>query len=305
MKYLSLFTVAVSLFLFSCNSANQNAKEDSATVAVEKVVTGKMKFNESVLPYNGGLLISNFGTDALEPLNQSGKGFILFYKDDSLQTIVPAKGNLHAPKGMYVKDDVLFVADVNKVAVYNLKDTAAAPVNIQFPADDVFVNDLAGDGKNLYVSVVNTGNIYKLDITDLSKVAQVKPEKFSNVVGANGLVIDGNTMYVASYPADGKTTDANVVYVIKDMNNPAPEKLITEAGQYDGLALSADKKLLYVGNWSPVGVEVIDMDTKAKTPLAMDSVKFAGVADFSLVGDSVLYIPDLVNSTLVIKSINK
>lgn len=206
---------------------------------------------------------------------------------------------------MYVKDDVLFVADVNKIAVYNLKDTAVTAVNIQFPADDMFVNDLAADGNYLYASVVNTGNIYRLDILDVTKAAQIVPEKFSNVTGANGLVIDGTTMYVASYPADGNTTDANVVYIIKDMNNPAPEKLITEAGQYDGLALSSDKKSLYVGNWTPVGVEVINMETKTKTPLAMDSVKFGGVADFSLVGDSVLYIPDLVNSTLVIKSLNK
>lgn len=47
------------------------------------------------MPYNGGLLISNFGTDALEPFNQSGKGFTLFYTDD-----------------------VIFVADVTKDDIF-------------------------------------------------------------------------------------------------------------------------------------------------------------------------------------------
>lgn len=31
-------------------------------------------------PYNGGILIANFGTEQLNPLNAEGKGYILYYK---------------------------------------------------------------------------------------------------------------------------------------------------------------------------------------------------------------------------------
>ena len=47
-------------------------------------------------------------------------------------------------------------------------------------------------------------------------------------------------MYVASYPADGNTSEKHVVYRISDLtNNPQPEKLVTVPGQYDGIAFAS------------------------------------------------------------------
>ena len=247
MKKFSIFTLGALLIVTACTNtkkSDQKNGEDNHSVASEILVNTQLKFNESTLPYKGGVLVANFGSDQLNPLNTDGKGFILNYKDDVLMPFIAAKGELNAPKGMFERNGMLYVADVNKIAVFNLKDTAAQALTIKFPKEDLFVNDLAADGNSLYASVTNTGNIYKIDISDISKLDTQEPVLFANVVGANGLLIENGVMYVASYPADGLTTEKNVIYSIKDLKNPIPEPFITVPGQYDGLALSFDKKTM-------------------------------------------------------------
>lgn len=297
--------IGACVFGTSCVfKAKQEVKESlQAEVLQEKgkIVTDKIRFCESTLPLGTNLLIANFGTEQLNPLNQEGKGYILSYSGNETSVLIPADGNLSAPKGMYNTGDYLFICDVNKVVVYNLKKSDEAPQIIQFPADDLFVNDLAAKGSILYVSVTNTGRIYSLDISDLSGLSNVKPVLYTQVTGANGIVVEGNSMYVASYPADGTTTAENVVYYIPDLSKPVPEKFITEAGQYDGIALSANKETLYVTNWSPAGVARINMANKAIEYITLDE-KVIGPADISLVGN-VLYVPDLPNSRVLVVSL--
>lgn len=73
-------------------------------------------------------------------------------------------------------------------------------------------------------------------------MSDITPIKWVDIIGPNGLIIDNGIMYVASYPADGTTTDANVIYQITDFANPVVEKFTILPGQYDGIALSADKR---------------------------------------------------------------
>ena len=37
-----------------------------------------------------------------------------------MDTLVPADGNLNAPKGMFMRDNQLYICDVNKIVVYDL-----------------------------------------------------------------------------------------------------------------------------------------------------------------------------------------
>lgn len=290
----------LSISLSSCKSGQKKSKAEETSPATPKmeVITEGIRFCESTYPYKGGLLIANFGTDELNPLNGEGKGYILYYKDAKLQTMIPADGHLNAPKGMYEKAGYLFICDVNKIVVYNLNNPERGPQTIRFSENDLFVNDLAAVGETLYASVTNTGKIYTIDISDLTALDKVTPKAWCDVIGANGIIIDGNTMYVASYPADGNTTPDNVIYRISDLSVPQPEKFTTEAGQYDGIALSADKKTLYVTNWVPTGVYSIDMATKKQDFVKLNT-SVIGAADMSLV-DGVLYVPDLPNSQVVV-----
>ena len=265
---------------------------------VERVIDSGIRYCESTYPYEGGLLIANFGTEQLNPLNTEGKGYIVFYKDGVNNVLIPADGNLSAPKGMLVRDGYLYVCDVNKVVVYNLADKTAGARTIRLPEGHLFANDLVSAGRYLYVSVTNTGMIFRVDISRPGQPGT--PEEWLPIVGPNGLLLHDGELYVASYPADGKTTAEHVVYRITDLEKPVAEKLVDVPGQYDGLALASDGKALYVTNWTPAQVSRIDLATRTLAPLSIDLPQpLAGPADITVDGGRI-YIPDLPNSRVVV-----
>lgn len=265
---------------------------------VVNVIDMGIRYCESTYPYDGGLLIANFGTDQLNPLNTEGKGYIVLHKDGKNEVLIPADGHLSAPKGMLVRDGYLYVCDVNKVMVYNLADKAAEPRTIALPEGNLFANDLVSEGDYLYVSVTNTDRIFRVDISRPGQPGQ--PQEWLSVAGPNGLLLHEGSLYVASYPADGRTTDAHVVYRIADLKNPVAEKWMEVPGQYDGLAVASDGKALYVTNWTPAQVSRIDLNTRQLSPLDLKLPQaLVGPADITVTG-GYLYIPDLPNSRVVV-----
>lgn len=261
------------------------------------VVNDGLRFCESTLPYNNGILIANFGTEELNPLNDEGKGYIMYYKDGKTETFIPADGNLSAPKGMLVQGNRLFVCDVNKIVVYNTKKKSSKPVIIRLPEGHLFVNDLATDGESLYASVTNSDRIFRIDISGNKGYTT---EEWLEVPGPNGLLIDKGCMYIASYPADGKTTGKNVIYKVSDMANPKLEKFVDVPGQYDGIAKSTDGNHIYITNWVPASVSKVSLSDRSVTPvsISLDS-PLTGPADIS-VKEGNIYIPDLPNSRVVV-----
>lgn len=265
---------------------------------VVNVIDKGIRYCESSYPYDGGLLIANFGTEQLNPLNTEGKGYIVLHKDGKNEVLIPADGHLSAPKGMLVRDGYLYVCDVNKVMVYNLADKAAEPRTIALPEGNLFANDLVSEGDYLYVSVTNTDRIFRVDISRPGQPGQ--PQEWLSVAGPNGLLLHEGSLYVASYPADGRTTDAHVVYRIADLKNPVAEKWMEVPGQYDGLAVASDGKALYVTNWTPAQVSRIDLNTRQISPLDLKLPQaLVGPADITVTG-GYLYIPDLPNSRVVV-----
>lgn len=265
---------------------------------VENEIKEGIRYCESTYPYQGGMLIANFGTAQLNPLNTEGKGYILFHKEGKNEVLIAADGHLSAPKGMLVQENYLYVCDVNKVVVYNLADRQEAPYTIQLPEGHLFANDLVSDGDYLYVSVTNTDTVFRVDIRRPSQPGI--PEAWLSVPGPNGLLLHEGMFYVASYPADGNTTEKHVVYRITDLQHPVPEKWMEVPGQYDGIALSSDGKAIYVTNWTPAQIGRIDLSTRTLKPLELKLAEpLAGPADMT-VKDGYLYIPDLPNSRVVV-----
>lgn len=280
--------LTLSLALLSATAFSQSVKIENEGI----------RFCESTYPYNNGILVANFGTEALNPLNTEGKGYILFVKDGKSEVVVPADGNLSAPKGMFLRDGYLYICDVNKVVVYNISKKGTKPVTIQFPEGNLFVNDLVADKNYLYASVTNTDKIFRIDISN--PAAPGKPQEWATVAGPNGLLVVDGKMYVASYPADGVTKDVNVVYRIKNLSNPSPEKFIEVSGQYDGIALSKDRKSIYLTNWTPAQISRLNLSDKSLVPLKINLQEpLIGPADIT-VANGKIYIPDLPNSRVVI-----
>ena len=282
--------VIASLTITSCNNAPS---------AAPAVIGEGIRFCESTLPYGDGILIANFGTDALNPLNTEGKGYIVSWANDTAVTLIPADGHLSAPKGMFFRDGYLYICDVNKVAVYRIGEDGSTFVkDIVFPEGNLFVNDLAASGNWLYASVTNTDRIYRIDISDIS--APGEPAEWLTIPCPNGIAISEGMMYVASYPADGNTQDKHIIYGIADLDNPQPEKVITVPGQYDGIALSSDGKYLFITNWTPAGLSIVDLKTGTVTPVAVElESPLTGPADITVLNGKI-YIPDLPGSRVVV-----
>lgn len=288
----SLFILTVCA-LTACTPRTQPVQESLTPL------TDKIRFCESVLAHGDTLLVASFGTEQLNPLNDEGKGYILLFDDTLSRVIIPTNGSLSAPKGMLIKDNYLFVADVGKMMVFNLSDTTAAPQTVVFPEGELFINDMALDEPNqtLYVTVTNTGNIYSLNVTDPAQAAEVPLTFYTNVPGANGIVIDSGAMWIASYPADGVTIPENVIYYISNIASPQITPLFERPGQYDGLALSDDGSALYFTNWTGPEVGRVDLTTGEVDVLPIaDSL--TGPARIQLQKD-ILYIPDLPGSQVI------
>lgn len=266
------------------------------------VFTDRLKFNEGTVPYKSGVLISNFGTDVLNPLNTEGKGYITMLDGDSMSVLIPAAGHLSAPKGMAVLNNHLFVADVGKVVVFDLKRPKAKPQIVELASDDLFANDITVVGTIVLVSVTNTGRIYGIDASNARQVS--KARVVGRVEGANGMVASDGKLYVASYDPGEKPTAANVIYVCDLVESESrltfyPLIKGLPGGQYDGIAFSEDGRTLYFSSWNGAeGGVIYCYNFEAKLHQVMDfGVKIMGPADIS-VAHGMIYIPDLPSSKL-------
>lgn len=295
-KVIGTLLLATSL-VTSCQNIKKTESETKPNTNLAKIINDNLHFCEATYWDNNSLYISNFGGKKLDPLNKDGKGYIMKFDSKKGTVFIPADGRLNAPKGMCIANGYLFVADVNAIVAFNLKDIKQSQ-KISFPVKDLYVNDIVAKGNEIYVTVTNTGNIYKLDISNPEKMQGQEPKLFTNIPGANGIVATDSLFYVASYPVDGNTTPNNVIYTIRNAEKPIVNKLFNRMSQYDGLALSKDGNTLFFTTWVNANVGKIDLKTK-KVEILTLPMTLNGPADISI-HKGKLYIPDLPNSRVVI-----
>lgn len=267
---------------------------------IKNIVTQGLCFCESTYSLGEELLIANFGSSVLNPLNTERKGYVLSYSHGKLKTFIPANGYLSAPKGMFATKHFLFICDVNQVFVYDLQVLDTPCCTIHFAPKEMMLNGITGNDSWIFVSVTNTGNIYRFKVP-VSSTSSIIPELYTHIAGANGLIMDGKSMYIASYPVNEVVCEENKIYMIEDINmdNPVPRKLNVTPGKYDGLAFSPDHKILYATNWDIAGVITINMLSGSIRRMDIQkSISIKGPAAIS-VSNGILFIPDLPNSRVV------
>lgn len=292
-----IFTTLSTIIVSCCCCASA---QNSATK-----YTNGLRFCESTLPYKDVMLVANFGVDQLDPLNTQGKGYISAIDNrGQITTFLANDGNLSAPKGMAVLDGRLFVADVNKVVVYNLRKSGEKPQVIHFPEGELFVNDIVAIGENVLVSVTNTGHIYCFNASDPANLAKAKLTLFADLPGANGMALHDTKIYVASYNPGGEPAPENIIYVADLMAEKTEfEPLVADLvpGQFDGIAVSGNGKHIYFSSWTSLdGTGAIyryTLGTKLLERVATENT-LVGPADISIDKHGNLWVPDLPNSTV-------
>lgn len=185
------------------------------------------------------------------PLDKDGNGFISrLGPDGQIQTLRWIDGGqegvtLHAPKGMAIKGDTLFVADIDSVRAFDR--TSGAALGGRGVPDASFLNDLAvGDEGVLYVS--DTGLGADFSPTGTAAVYRFDPEgprviaRGEGLSNPNGLLVDGSDVLMVPF-------GGNVVWRIPSDGGGEPSELATlPAGQLDGIVRGADGSF-YVSSW--------------------------------------------------------
>jgi hypothetical protein len=189
---------------------------------------------------------------------------------------------LDAPKGMAVVGDVLYVADITQVRMFDvISGKAKGSVKIK---GATFLNDVAAaaDGK---VYVTDSGLKPDFSRSNTDAIWVVERTKATKLLGSpelnqpNGVVVDGAFLWVVSFGAPELRRIS-----IDDKKVVATSKL--PGGGLDGVALMPSGKLV-VSSWEKKMLwlgESIDQTTWAWK----DIVSVEAPADFDVAGGSIV-----------------
>ena len=282
-----------ALSLIAC--AQGEKAEDTTTVTttsessqMKMGETGGMNVPESV-KYDADLdvfFVSNINGN---PSQKDGNGFISVVRADSTGVVkmlaesgkAPAGGGkavtLNAPKGLAIKGDTLWVADIDVVHAIN-KRTGASIRDVTV-AGATFLNDVA-IGADGAVYVTDTG--IKFDATGgmthpgVNRIFRIASGKVTTVAegdslrNPNGLAYDAAGKRWLLAPFDGK----DVMAMADGAKNPTV--LATGPGQYDGIELLADGRIV-VSSWADSAVYVISNGTMTKAITGVEAPADIGV----------------------------
>jgi sugar lactone lactonase YvrE len=243
----------------------ESAPQANNTIVVSEGLQGP----EAALydPQTDTYLVSNISGD---PTGKDDNGFISKISPDgkvtSLKWIDGAAGDvtLHAPKGMVFRNNILLVADIDTIRLFDRntgKPGGAWPI-----PNSTFLNDLAvGSDGSVYVTDTaislaggqpkpqGTAAIHRLDSN------QKDPETFSSgeaLSGPNGIVATPEGPVVVTFLS-------NKVLRVK-AKGAAPETIATlPAGQLDGIARLSDGSYV-VSSWAAQAVLRVSADGQSR-----------------------------------------
>lgn len=156
--------------------------------------------------------------------------------------------HLNDPKGIAITKDKLYVSDVTELVE---ADLMTGQIIKKHSLDGIqFLNDVAIDGKgNVFVSDTRTSRIYQLD-TDGHFSLWLADEDLDS---PNGLLIQNNTMYVASWgsrPSGGRVSKI-------DMTTKSIDSITAIIGNLDGIR-PYDKDRLIISDWRSGNIHLVD-----------------------------------------------
>lgn len=250
--------------------------------------------------YDGrSFYVTNIGANP-DPGAADGDGFITKVDRNGkvvLESITDEK--LNAPKGTAVINNILYVADLERIVAIDLKtgkkvkEISLAQYNTRFTNDITVKNN-----HTLFVSATDTGSILEVNLNT------GKTFEAAKLKGVNGIFYDkkSNILYACSFIFEDP--QAGQIQEIKWVKGKAVYNRVGNfKGAFDGIWL-LDQNTLLVSNWAaldhPAGyVEKIDL--KSKTSKKMDLPLMHGPADFYVdMPHKQIFIPVVMEGKLII-----
>jgi sugar lactone lactonase YvrE len=249
------------------STAGQTAA--AATATAEKVgETGGMKVPESVRydPELDVYYVSNINGN---PSQKDNNGFIARVRADSTGVVTMLveggkKGvTLNAPKGMALSGDTLFVADIDALRAFNrrtgaslggidLRSQKATFLNdvVRTPDGNVWVTDtgiqFGPQGQMTHPGVNRIFKIVGAKVVEIAKGDSLASPNGIAWMGASG----GTPGRFVLAPFGGNDVQTWMV------GESVPQKLASGPGQYDGVEVLSDGRIL-VSSWADSAVHVV------------------------------------------------
>jgi sugar lactone lactonase YvrE len=255
-------------------AGNTTGAAAAAAASADKIgETGAMKVPESVR-YDSELDVFYVSNINGNPSQKDNNGFIARVRADSTGVVAMLveggkKGvTLNAPKGLALKGDTLFVADIDALRAFNRK-TGAPIRQVSLAAQKAtFLNDVAvgGDGA---IYITDTGiafdakggmthpgvnRIFKIVGTTVTEAA-----KGDSLNSPNGITWDAPKNRFILAPFGGPSLQTWT----PGQQNPA--NLIAGPGQYDGVEVLAGSGYILVSSWADSAVHIVHDDSHMAT----------------------------------------
>jgi hypothetical protein len=286
-----------TLALVALSCVNVGAVANAASVIVDKTIAG-FSSPESVVVVGGDVFVSNLGVK-LEPTVKDGDGFISrLDRQGNIKTQKWAD-KLDGPKGMIVVDGVLYVADIDRVLGFRVRDGKQVFALDMAAAGSVFLNGFARyDNRRLLLSATDISKVFVIDLPKKSfgELAFDTPPK-----GPNGMKKAGSRLMVVEWGTDSQPNGNIKTYRLESEQARLQAKLekaydLTPSGYFDGIVdLGANRWL--ISNWvkfEPAGVlQILDTRTSKVTAVAMKA-PIAGPADMFLDDQQKLWVPGMM-----------
>lgn len=285
----SLLLIAVVIFsLASCNVGSRTAdkvEQDSVRKFILKEVwrtDTTLRTPESVI-YDRErdiLYVSNLN---LEPRIKDANGFISKLDKEGNITELRWIEGMSSPKGMAIMGDTLFAADVDEVIVMDIiKGTVIHKIPVE---GGRMLNDITTDNKGtIYFSDTDANKIYKYSGGDLIEWMG------EGLMGPNGLLLKGDSLYVASQGANNFA----VIDVIEKMMKVLTDS-ITHA---DGIAYTGMPGYYIVTDWDGE-IFMVNPDF-SKTSLLRTKEQQTNTADIEYIPElDLLLVPTFFKNSVV------
>ncbi|MEM1001613.1 MAG: acetolactate decarboxylase [Bacteroidota bacterium] len=237
--------------------------------------------------------VSNQGQDFV---TKDGDGFISEISEEGKvlrQRFLPVEGILHAPKGMVIVENVLYVADLDRIVGFNI-DSRATVFKLSIDGAKL-LNDICQlENGSIAVTETILGNIYKIDI------AKQSLEIIGNIPTANGIAYNLKTKQFVVC-SNGENYGEGSIY-IKSGTSEFMQLPNISNGFFDGIEW-LDNKHLLISDWITFPVNgmgklwVYDLeDHQSKCSITEESI-----ADIYYdIESSKIYMPQMLHNRVLI-----
>ena len=265
----------------------------AVSVQVEQTISG-FSSPESVVVSGRDVFVSNLGVK-LEPTAKDGDGFISRLDRQGNIKALKWADKLNGPKGLVAVDGILYVADLDHVLGYRMRDGKKVFDLDMASTGSLFLNGFARyDNRRLLLSATDISKVFVIDLPkkSFSEMQFDTPPK-----GPNGMKKAGSRLMVVEWGTESQPNGNIKSYRLEGLNAKLEKAYdVTPPGYFDGIVdLGANRWL--ISNWvkfEPAGLlHVLDTRT-GKVNVANEKSPIAGPADMFLDDHGKLWVPGMM-----------